>query len=65
MAESVNESEQLTELQEVILEIEKLDLPLHAATRMATQRVGFFVGQARYQEERRRALELARQLGRR
>jgi hypothetical protein len=46
---------QLTRLQQIILEIDKLDLPLRDAMRLATQQVGFFVGQQRYLEERQRA----------
>jgi hypothetical protein len=52
-------AERLTELQEIILEIERLNLPLRDAMRLATQRVGFFVGQERYLKERERALALA------
>jgi hypothetical protein len=52
-------AERLTELQEIILEIECLNLPLRDAMRLATQRVGFFVGQERYLKERERALALA------
>ncbi len=43
--------EQLTELQQIILEIEDLGLSLREAMKIATQRAGFFVGQQRYQEE--------------
>ena len=42
----------LTRLQQIILEIEPLGLPLRDAVRVATQQVGFFVGQQRYIEER-------------
>ena len=52
-------AERLTELQKIILEIEPLNLPLRDAMRLATQRVGFFVGQERYQKERARALAIA------
>jgi hypothetical protein len=51
-------TEQLTRLQNVILDIEKLDLPLRDSMRLATQRVGFFVGEQRYIEERDRALAI-------
>ena len=51
-------AERLTELQEIILDIERLNLPLRDAMRLATQRVGFFVGQERYLKERERALAL-------
>lgn len=47
--------ERLTELQRVILEVDALGLPLRDATRLVSQRVGFFVGQQRYQEELRKA----------
>jgi hypothetical protein len=50
---------QLTRLQKIILEIEQLDLPLRDAVRLATQQVGFFVGQQRYIEERDKALAIA------
>jgi hypothetical protein len=51
-------TEQLTRLQNVILDIEKLDLPLRDSMRLASQRVGFFVGEQRYIEERDRALAI-------
>ena len=51
-------AEQLTRLQEIILELESLNLPLRDAVRMATQQVGFFVGQQRYLEERDKALAI-------
>jgi hypothetical protein len=51
--------EQLTGLQKIILEIDRLNLPLRDAMRLATQRVGFFVGQERYLKERARALAVA------
>src|SRR5947208_13614728 len=50
--------EQLTRLQQIILDIEKLGLPLRDAMRLATQQVGFFVGQQRYLEERDKALAM-------
>jgi hypothetical protein len=50
--------EQLTELQKIILELEDLQLPLRDAMRLATQRVGFFVGQQRYTEERDKAFAI-------
>jgi len=51
--------ERLTRLQQIILEIEKLNLPLRDSVRLATQQVGFFVGQQRYIEERDKALASA------
>ena len=50
--------ERLTRLQRIILEIEELDLPLRDSVRLATQQVGFFVGQQRYIEERDKALAI-------
>lgn len=52
-------AERLTRLQEIILEIEVLELPIRDAVRLATQRVGFFVGQQRYIEERDKARAIA------
>ena len=52
------DEQRLTRLQEIILEIEPLGLPLRDAMRLATQRAGFFIGQQRYQEERRKALAI-------
>ena len=49
---------ELTGLQRTILEVEALDLPLREAMRLTNARVGFFVGQQRYKEELRRALEI-------
>jgi hypothetical protein len=51
-------AEQLTRLQKIIVDIEKLNLPLRDSMRLATQQVGFFVGQQRYLEERDKALAI-------
>ena len=50
--------QRLTRLQEIILEIDRLQLPLRDAMRLATQRAGFFIGQQRYLEERDKALKI-------
>lgn len=52
------DEQRLTHLQEIILEVDRLGLPLRDAMRLATQRAGFFIGQQRYQEERAKALEI-------
>ncbi|MFN8637702.1 MAG: hypothetical protein U0893_27940 [Chloroflexota bacterium] len=44
-------AEQLTDLQQVILEVDALDLTVRDSIRQVSARVGFFVGQQRYQEE--------------
>ena len=44
-------ADQLTELQQVILETDALDLTIRDSIRQVSARVGFFVGQQRYQEE--------------
>lgn len=49
------EPELLTDLQRAILEVEELGLALRESMKLVTQRVGFFVGQVRYQEELRKA----------
>jgi hypothetical protein len=51
-------AERLSKLQKIILEIEQRDLPLRDSVRLATQQVGFFVGQQRYVEERDKALAI-------
>ena len=51
-------AEKLTKLQQIILDIDKLGLPTRDAVRLATQQVGFFVGQQRYIEERDKALAI-------
>jgi len=48
-------AEQFTELQKVILEIDALDLTVRDSIRQVSARVGFFVGQQRYQEELEKA----------
>ncbi len=50
--------QRLTRLQRIILEIEKLGLPVRDSVRLTTQQVGFFVGQQRYTEERDKALAI-------
>jgi hypothetical protein len=44
-------TEQLTDLQKVILEVDALGLTVRDSIRQVSARVGFFVGQQRYQEE--------------
>jgi len=44
-------AEQLTELQRVILEVDALGLTVRDSIKQVSSRVGFFVGQQRYQEE--------------
>lgn len=51
-------AEQLTDLQQVILEVDALDLTVRDSIRQVSARVGFFVGQQRYQEELARAHEI-------
>jgi hypothetical protein len=43
----------LTPLQRTIYEVDRLGLDLRDSMRLVTQRVGFFVGQDRYLQERR------------
>jgi hypothetical protein len=42
----------LTPLQRVIFEIDQLDLTLRDSIKLATARMGFFVGQHKYLQER-------------
>jgi len=44
-------AEQLTELQQVILEVDALNLSVRDSIKQVSARVGFFVGQQRYLEE--------------
>ena len=44
-------ADQLTDLQQVILETDALGLTVRDSIRQVSARVGFFVGQQRYQEE--------------
>ncbi len=53
----------LTPLQRAIYETDQLDLPLRESMRIVTQRVGFFVGQQRYLEERARIAAVLGQTG--
>ena len=48
-------AEQLTDLQKIILETDALDLTVRDSIRQVSARVGFFVGQQRYQEELEKA----------
>ena len=45
-------SPRLTPLQHAIYEVDQLGLNLRDSMRLVTQRMGFFVGQQRYLEER-------------
>lgn len=51
-------AEALTDLQQVILEIDSLGLTVRDSIRQVSARVGFFVGQQRYQEELAKAREI-------
>ena len=44
-------AEQLTDLQQAILETEALGLTIRDSIKQVSARVGFFVGQAKYREE--------------
>lgn len=44
-------AEQLTDLQQVILETDALGLTIRDSIRQVSARVGFFIGQQRYQDE--------------
>jgi hypothetical protein len=47
----------LTPLQRAIYEVDQLGLDLRDSMRLVTQRVGFFVGQDRYLQERQRVAD--------
>jgi hypothetical protein len=48
----------LTPLQRVIFEIDQLDLTLRDSIKLATARMGFFVGQHKYLQERAKISQL-------
>ena len=48
----------LTPLQRVIFETDQLDLSLRDSIKIATARMGFFVGQHKYLEERAKIAQL-------
>ncbi len=54
-------AEQLTDLQRVILETDALGLTIRDSIRQVSARVGFFVGQLRYQDELRKARAIVAQ----
>ena len=51
--------EQLTELQQVILEVDALDLTVRDSIKQVSSRVGYFVGQQKYREELAKARAIA------
>jgi hypothetical protein len=51
-------AEQLTELQQAILEVDALDLTVRDSIKQVSARVGFFVGQQKYLEELAKAQEI-------
>jgi hypothetical protein len=53
----------LTPLQRVIYETDQLGLTLRDSQRLATQRMGFFVGQHKYLEERAKIQAYIQQYG--
>jgi len=53
-------AEQLTDLQQAILETDALDLTIRDSIRQVSARVGFFIGQQRYQEELVKARAIVR-----
>ena len=50
--QSLDNLPSLTPLQQVIYETDQLGLPLRDSIKIVTQRMGFFVGQNKYLEER-------------
>ncbi|HLZ31358.1 MAG TPA: hypothetical protein VKV73_28915 [Chloroflexota bacterium] len=53
----------LTPLQRVIYETDRLDLTLRDSIKLATARMGFFVGQHKYLQERAKIAQLLGQDG--
>lgn len=51
-------ADQLTDLQQIILETDALGLTVRDSIRQVSARAGFFVGQLRYQDELRKAREI-------
>jgi hypothetical protein len=60
---SLDDLPQLTPLQRVIYETDQLGLNLRDSMRLVTQRMGFFVGQHRYLEERVKIERFIQQYG--
>ena len=60
---AATEAPGLTPVQRVIYETDLLGLNLRESSRIATQRAGFFVGQAKYLEERKRIAQYIAQYG--
>jgi hypothetical protein len=58
MPSSLDASTSLTPLQRAIYETDQLDLTLRDSIKIVTQRMGFFVGQHRYLEERAKIAQL-------
>jgi hypothetical protein len=56
-------SPRLTPLQRAIYEVDQLGLNLRDSMRLVTQRMGFFVGQQRYLEERAKIAAIVAQHG--
>ncbi len=53
----------LTPLQRVIFETDQLDLSLRDSIKLATARMGFFVGQHKYLQERAKIAQLLETAG--
>ena len=53
----------LTPLQRAIYEVDQLGLNLRDSMRLVTQRMGFFVGQQRYLQEREKIARIVAQYG--
>ena len=62
-ARSLDSLPTLTPLQRVIYETDQLGLNLRDSMRLATQRMGFFVGQHRYLAERAKIAQFIEQYG--
>ena len=60
---SLDSLPQLTPLQRVIYETDQLGLNLRDSMRLVTQRMGFFVGQHRYLQERAKIARFIEQYG--
>jgi hypothetical protein len=56
--QSLDSLRRLTPLQQVVYETDQLGLSLRDSTRVATARMGFFVGQHKYLEERAKIARL-------